>query len=73
MFYDDCLEICRRYIKEDPKRFLDRQLEYHLNKSPQNLVIADKVVLANWLKISSALIIGKDNANEFMNKILSLK
>jgi hypothetical protein len=73
MFYDDCLEICQRYIKEDPKRFLDRQIEYHLNKSPQQLVAADKEILANWLKISSGLIIGKDKASEFMNKILSLK
>lgn len=73
MFYDDCLQICRRYIEEDPRRFLDRQIEYHLNKSPKELVIADKEILANWLKISSALLIGKDKANEFMNKIISLK
>jgi len=73
MFYDDCLEICRRYIKEDPKRFLDRQIEYHLNKAPQELVIADKAMLANWLKISSALLIGRDKANEFMNRIISIK
>lgn len=73
MFYDDCLEICRLYIKDDPKHFLDRQIEYHLNKLPQELVIADKEVLANWLKVSAALFIGKDKAHEFMNKIISLK
>lgn len=73
MFYDECLKICQRYITEGSKLFLDRQIEYHLNKKPQYLIVADKEELAKWLKVSSALLIGKDKANEFMKEILSLK
>lgn len=72
MFYDDCLKICQEYFSDNAKSFLDRQIKYHLNKGPQNLVTTDKEELIYWLRVSAALVIGKEKANALVQKIMSL-
>lgn len=72
MFYDDCLKICQDYFSDNAKIFLDRQISYHLNKKPQDLVNTDKQELAYWLRVSASLTIGKEKANDLVEKIMSL-
>ena len=72
-FYNKVFKECEIYFKENTKEFLDRQIEAHLFKNPDNLDYPDKAELAKWINISAGLIFNKDTARELSDRILSLR
>lgn len=71
--YDKVYKECAVYFGAETKRFLDRQIECHLNKTPQSLDYPDINMLAKWIRISGGLLLPKDKAEELSAKILALK
>lgn len=69
--YDKELAICQKYFSNDAKRFLDRQINSHLNKDPEAIEPGDKAELGKWCKISGALLIGPDKATQLSQEILA--
>ena len=74
-FYKKIHGILESYIKDSDtaKRFLDRQIKYHLSKPPEAIAYEDKEDIAKWCRISASLILKEDQADELHQKILSLE
>ena len=70
MFYEKVLRICEKYLTTGAKRFLDRQITYHLKKDPDSLSPADKAELAKWCKTSGKLLLGEEKAEQLAREIL---
>ena len=70
--YDNTLAICQKYLSGDAQRFLDRQISAHLKKTPEALLAPDKEELGRWCRISGALLLGKDKAEQLESEILSI-
>ncbi len=71
-FYDKTLGICEKYLASGAKRFLDRQITMHLEKSPETLMPGDKDTLAKWCKTSGHLLLGQDKSEKLEKEILSV-
>ncbi|MBS3909965.1 MAG: hypothetical protein KGZ93_10165 [Actinobacteria bacterium] len=67
------LNIAVSYLGPAAERFLERQCSAHLNTSFENLSAGEIPELGRWITISAGLVIGKDKAEEFSNKVLALK
>jgi hypothetical protein len=67
------LNIAVAYLGPAAKQFLERQCTAHLSTSFENLSGGDIAELGKWINISAGLVIGKDKAEEFSNKVLALK
>ena len=72
-FYNRVFKECEAYLGKDTKKFLNRQIEAHLFKSPRTIDYSDKMALAMWIRISSSLILGQSESTELGNKILALE
>jgi hypothetical protein len=74
IFYDKVYSLLESYLNDSviTQRFLDRQIKYHLSKTPETLNTHDKETLAKWCRISSSLILKEDQAEELHQKILAL-
>ena len=68
--YENILGKCQKYFSDDSKRFLDRQINSHLKKTPETLTAYDKTELAKWCKISGALLLGNAKAEQLSQEIL---
>ena len=71
-FYDSVLTVCEKYLSGDAKRFLDRQITSHLDKTPAAILPPDKAELAKWCQISGKLILGPDKAEKLSTEVLAL-
>jgi len=67
------LDIAVTYLGPAAKQFLERQCSAHLSSSFDALAPDQLPDLAKWIGISAGLVIGKDKAEEFANKVLALK
>lgn len=72
-FYDKVYKECEVYFGAETKRFLDRQIECHINKTAQTIDASDRDMLAKWIRISGGLILSKKEAEELSTKIRTLK
>ena len=54
--YDQTVEIVRYYLGPAGKRYIDRQVKFHLKKSPKDLSAADLKQLLEWIRVSLALL-----------------
>lgn len=54
--YDELVDITEDYLGPAAKRFIDRQTRNHLNKEPGELTNAELVKLADWVKLTLALL-----------------
>ncbi|MFA5260148.1 MAG: hypothetical protein WC450_02845 [Candidatus Omnitrophota bacterium] len=72
-FYDKVYKECEAYFGTETKRFLDRQIECHLNKTPQTVNYSDKDMLAKWIRISGGLLLDKNAVEMLVAKILAFK
>jgi hypothetical protein len=59
--YDEVVTITEDFLGPAAKRFIDRQIESHLDKSPENLTTADLEKLIDWSSIAIAHL--TDNAS----------
>ena len=72
LFYEEVYNVLEPYLGESTEKFLQRQIKYHLSKSPEEVNPLDKEALAKWCRISSALFLNKKDAEEMYQKILSI-
>jgi hypothetical protein len=71
--YQQLVSITEEYLGPAAKRFIDRQIEFHLEKPPVDVNQADISKLAEWGKVSLGLLTeDKKMVDDFETKILSL-
>lgn len=71
--YRQAVDITRDYLGPAAERFLSRQIVHHLHKEPGELTSKDIPGLAEWVKVSIA-ILSEDRrvVDEFSKRIMSL-
>ena len=71
--YQQAVTITSEYLGPAAERFINRQLVYHLGKEPQNLTRKDIPELAEWVKVSIAVLTEDEKlVREFTARIMSL-
>lgn len=72
--YTEAIKITSDYLGPAAERFIDRQITFHLNKKPQELSARDIPQLAEWVKVSIAILTNdKKMVDEFTKRILKLR
>ncbi len=72
--YQQALTITKDYLGPAAERFLDRQIAFHLGKEPEQLSKSDISQLAEWVKVSIAILTeDKAMVDDFTTRILKLK
>lgn len=54
--HDKLVEVAADYLGPAGKRFVDRQIRFHLQKKPEDLKPADMGELTEWIKVSIGLL-----------------
>ena len=72
IFYNKVLKECEVYLGVGAKRFLDRQIEDHLFKKPEEVDSLDKMNMAKWIGISASLVLGGETGKILSKKIIAL-
>lgn len=71
--YKQAVDITRDYLGPAAERFLSRQITYHLHKEPSQLSSKDIPSLAEWVKVSIAILSeDREVVDEFSRRIMSL-
>lgn len=72
--YDQAVQITKDYLGPAAERFINRQILFHLKKEPEMLNKNDIPQLAEWVKVSIAILTeDKEMVDEFTKRILKLK
>ena len=72
--FDKVVAITEEYLGPAAPRFITRQISFHLNKSPQELIEGDIPELAEWTKVTLALLTEDKNlVQEYAAKIIRLQ
>lgn len=58
--YAKAVRITQRYLGTAADHFMDRQIENHLHKSPDELSATDLLSLIDWIRITASMFI-EDN------------
>jgi hypothetical protein len=70
--YDDVVTIAKEYIGPAGQKFIDRQMESHLNLTPAELNKTNLFELSKWCFASGRLIIDAEEARSFQGRINAL-
>ncbi|HSH31386.1 MAG TPA: hypothetical protein VK963_01835 [Candidatus Saccharimonadales bacterium] len=71
--YQEALTITKDYLGPAAERFINRQIAFHLGKTPEQLQPADIPQLTEWVKVSIAVLTeDKTMVDDFSARILSL-
>jgi len=71
--YQQSLQITKDYLGPAAERFISRQITFHLQKEPEKLTKADIPQLAEWVKVSIAVLTDdKKMVDDFAKRILKL-
>lgn len=54
--YEQTVDVMTDYLGPAARRFIDRQIQNHLNKEPDQLKITDLPVLIDWVRVSVAFL-----------------
>lgn len=54
--HDQVVKITHVYLGPAADRFIDRQIQNHLHKSPEQMSKADLLKLIDWIKVAVSLI-----------------
>ena len=72
--YQQALTITKDYLGPAADRFLTRQITFHLQKEPERLSKKDIPQLAEWVRVSIAVLTeDKKMVDDFTKRILKLK
>ena len=55
-FFDAIVLVAEDYLGPSAKRFISRQICFHLNKKPEEIVPADLPPLVEWVKTALSLL-----------------
>lgn len=68
--YEQAVAITRDYLGPAAERFIARQITFHLGKGPDDLALEDLPRLAEWVKVSIAVLTeDKEMVEEFSQRI----
>ncbi len=71
--YGQLVEITEDYLGPAASRFIDRQIEFHLGKQPDEIADKDILKLAEWGKISLGMLTeDAQMVADFERRILAL-
>jgi len=71
--YDHVVKVTHVYLGPAADRFIDRQVENHLHKSPDELSQADLLSLIDWIKVVVSLLTeDNDLIEEYTNELQKL-
>ncbi len=71
--YKQVVDITRDYLGPATERFLDRQIVFHLQKEPVKLTVEDIPSLAEWVKVSIAILTDdRSMVDDFTKRITAL-
>jgi hypothetical protein len=72
--FEKVVSITEEYLGPAAPRFITRQVSSHLGKSPDELVPEDIPRLAEWTKVTLALLTeDKGMIKEYQDKLISLR
>jgi hypothetical protein len=54
--YDSIVKVVSFYLGPAAPRFVDRQITFHLQKSPEEVTVEDLQRLTEWMRVSLALL-----------------
>ncbi len=54
--YTQVVDVTMSYLGPAAERFISRQIETHLKKNPEDLVVEDLEILVDWIKVAIALL-----------------
>ncbi len=61
------------YLGPAARRFIDRQIENHLDKKPDDLTVKDLLSLVDWIRVAVSLLTEDTKlVKEFTGRLLSL-
>ncbi len=73
LLYCKVVTITEDYLGPAAKRFIDRQIENHLNKDPESITKADLAELNDWIvAVVSLLTEDEKVVSEYTNRLESL-
>jgi len=73
IIYEQTLQITQDYLGPAAERFITRQITFHLQKDPEKLTKKDIPQLAEWVKVSIAILTDdKKMVDDFTKRILTL-
>lgn len=73
IIYEQTIEITQDYLGPAAERFITRQIVFHLQKDPKRLTKKDIPQLAEWVKVSIAVLTDdKKMVDDFTKRILTL-
>ena len=71
--HDRLVSVTQDYLGPAAHRFVDRQIEHHLNKQPHEIVPEDLETFINWARIAFALLTdNKRLVMEYGNRLAEL-
>lgn len=72
--YSSVIQITADYLGPAADRFIDRQIENHLNKLPKDLNKKDLEILIDWAKVAIALLTeDKSVVDEYSRRLANLQ
>lgn len=54
--YNNIIDVTEDYLGPAAKRFIDRQIQNHLEKQPDDLQAEDMPTLVDWVRVSVAFL-----------------
>jgi hypothetical protein len=71
--YEQVVQVTHVYLGPAADRFIARQVENHLHKSPDDLSQADLLTLVDWIRVVVSLITDDNEIiEEYTNELLKL-
>ncbi|HUC87074.1 MAG TPA: hypothetical protein VMR75_01975 [Candidatus Saccharimonadales bacterium] len=71
--YDNIVKVVAYYLGPAASRFVDRQITFHLHKSPQEVTAEDLQGLTEWMRVSLALLTDdRETVEECARKLIQL-
>ncbi len=71
--YESVIDVSTDYLGPTAKRFIDRQIENHINKHPTELQAKDLEQLIDWIRIAVSLLTEDVTVvQEYTDRLLSL-
>jgi len=71
--YQQAVLVTRDYLGPAAERFIRRQVNFHLQKEPEQLTKSDIPQLAEWIKVSIAILTeDRSMVDEFSKRIMDI-
>lgn len=71
--YEELVSITANYLGPAARRFIDHQIENHLDKSPQDVKREDLEPLIDWIRVAISLLTEDTTVtNEFIERLKRL-